>query len=600
MSKTAYPRPQFVRENWLNLNGSWQFAFDDENRGLKEKWHHQFEWPLKINVPFVYQAKLSGIGDRDIHDIVWYQKTFDYKQKKNKRTILHFGAVDYEAYVYVNGQLVGQHEGGHTSFSFDITDLLVKGQQQITLRIKDPHCDEEIPRGKQFWEKDSRGIWYTNSTGIWQTVWIEEVDEVHLENVFFTPDLDNGSVSMHFLLPKEAIGSQLKVQIKFKDQLLIEDCLQITTKELIRNFELYQRKIFRSNFHDAGYTWSPENPNLFDVTLTIIKDNEVTDIVTTYFGMRKIHTEKGMVYLNNQPYYQRLILDQGYWPEGLMTAPTEEDLINDIKLAKEMGFNGCRKHQKVEDPRFLYWADKLGYLVWGECASAPVYSEKAAAKLTIEWTEIITRDYNHPSIVTWVPLNESWGVPEIHANKQQQNFSVGIYHLLHALDGTRLVISNDGWEMTETDICAIHNYSHGQSDEKNKYEHFKQSLADVKGLINLPPGKWQTFAKGYGYEGQPIMLTEFGGIGYKTGRQAGWGYTSVTTKTDFINEYRRIMAAIFASKALWGFCYTQLSDVEQEINGLLTYDRKAKVDLSKIREINLQYYPAQIDITDQM
>ncbi|BCA86713.1 beta-glucuronidase [Enterococcus saigonensis] len=596
MSKNVYPRPQFAREQWQNLNGSWQFAFDDNNVGLHEKWYQKHDFDQEIQVPFVYQAKLSGVATRDIHDVVWYEKLINCQKKAGKKTLLHFGAVDYEALVYINGNFVGRHQGGHTSFSFDITNYLVGDLQKITLRVEDPHLDEEIPRGKQFWEETSRGIWYTNSTGIWQTVWIEEVDEAHLENVFFTPELDNGSVTCRFVFSQAAVGDKLRIVISFKDQIIIEDEIHIIAKEMIRSFDVYQQKIFRTNFHDAGYTWTPENPNLFDVSLQLLKENIVVDEVVSYFGMRKVHTENGMVYLNNQPYYQRLVLDQGYWPDGLMTAPSDEDLIQDITLAKEMGFNGCRKHQKVEDPRFLYWADQLGYLVWGECASAPVYSEKAVTRLTVEWTEIVERDYNHPSIITWVPLNESWGVPEIHGNKQQQSFSVGIYHLLHALDKTRLVISNDGWEMTTTDICAIHNYSHGQADETQKYAHFKRSLADVDGLLNLPPGKWQTFASGFYYEGQPIMLTEFGGIGYKIGDQGGWGYTAVTNEEDFITDYDRIMSAVFSSTALWGFCYTQLSDVEQEINGLLTYDRKAKVDLAKIKAINLQYYPAQIHL----
>lgn len=238
--------------------------------------------------------------------------------------------------------------------------------------------------------------------------------------------------------------------------------------------------------------------------------------------------------------------------------------------------------------------DRLGFLVWGECASAPVYTPEAAARLTQEWIEVVERDYNHPSIITWVPLNESWGVPEIHLNKQQQHFSVSIYNFLHALDTTRLVISNDGWEMTETDICAIHNYSHGAKEEKKKYEHFKRTLADVEGLIHLPPGKWNTFAAGFEYQGQPILLTEFGGVGYRTGEQSGWGYTSVQNKDEFLEEYARIMAAIYESKALWGYCYTQLADVEQEINGILTYDRQPKVNLDEIKKINDQFYPERI------
>lgn len=302
-----------------------------------------------------------------------------------------------------------------------------------------------------------------------------------------------------------------------------------------------------------------------------------------------------MVYLNNRPYYQKLVLDQGYWPEGLLTAPTDEDFKKDIELTKEMGFNGCRKHQKVEDPRFLYWADKLGFLVWGECAASPYYSETAAARLTKEWVEIVERDYNHPSIVTWVPVNESWGVPTIRTNKQQQNHSLALYHLIHSLDATRLVISNDGWELTKTDICAIHNYNHGRKEETAKYEYYKESLATKDQMLKSQPAHRGIYANGFSHEGEPILLTEFGGIGFKVGEDAGWGYTSVKTEEEFVEDYRRIMEAVYASKILHGYCYTQLTDVEQEINGLLTYNREPKCDLKKIREINDMWHLSIIE-----
>lgn len=597
MMRVEYPRPQFMREKFLVLNGEWSFAFDDENNGMEERWYRDSEvFTKKIQVPFVYQSVLSGVDDRTVHDIVWYRRVFEWKKNSGKRVFLHFGAVDYQADIYVNGLYVGRHIGGHTSFSFDITHFLTDDHQSIVVRAWDPHDDETIPRGKQFWEAESRGIWYTNSTGIWQTVWLEEVDDAHIEKIEFTPNLDEGNVLLAVTIPKQAVGCTLRYSIFFKGTLICEDQAALLNPCTKRSVDIYNEKIFRTNFHDHGWTWSPEQPNLFDVHLELIVDGEVTDEVSSYFGMRKIHVEDGMTFLNNQPYYQKLVLDQGYWPEGLLTAPSDDDFVKDIQLAKEMGFNGCRKHQKVEDPRYLYWADKLGFIVWGECASAPVYTAGAAAKLTQEWVEIIERDYNHPSLVTWVPLNESWGIPDIHLNLQQQSFSRSMYNFLHALDTTRLVISNDGWEMTETDVCAIHNYSHGQKEEVKKYRYFKDSLADVKGLIQHPPGKWATFAKGHHYKNQPILLTEFGGIGYELGGQAGWGYTSVDNEEQFLDDYGRIMDAVYSSSALWGYCYTQLTDVEQEINGLLTYDRQPKVSLEAIRKINDQYHPERIFI----
>lgn len=602
--KKEYPRPQLVRRHWQNLNGEWQFAFDDDNRGFKEKWYQKGKrLEGTIHVPFVYQSKLSGIGDTAPHTAVWYKKEVKLDRQEGKsRMLLHFGAVDYEAHVFVNGQMVKHHIGGHTPFSIDVTEVLLKGdgEQTIAVRAADPSGDEQIPRGKQFWEPESRGIWYTNSTGIWQTVWMEAVDEAHLKSVRFTPDFDGGRVEIHCEGAGIGAGCVLNYQISMEGTKVCGGRTDWVGESLSFDVDLIQNHIFRTNFHDDGWSWTPEHPKLFDVELCLIKQAEdggeerVVDRASSYFGFRKVHTEHGMVYLNNKPYYQKLVLDQGYWPEGLLTAPDDEALKRDIELAKEMGFNGCRKHQKMEEPRFLYWADRLGYLVWGECASAPMYGPKAAERLMGEWAEIIERDYNHPSIIVWVPLNESWGVPGIHSSRVQQHFSQAAYHYLHALDATRLVISNDGWEMTETDICAIHNYMHGQKQETQKYQEYKDMLSTRDRLIHYPSTCWDIYAKGFAHKGEPILLTEFGGIGFDVSGEPGWGYTSVASEEEFLADYERIMDAVYASQALWGFCYTQLSDVEQEINGLLTYQRKPKCDLKKIRRINEKFHRVRV------
>ena len=588
MYRQEYSRPQLVRDNWMNLNGKWQFDFDDQNIGLKEKWYQEGKsFGLTIEVPFAYQTELSGIHDTGFHDWVWYKRWFEVPERmKRKKIILHFGAVDYRAMVFINGQLAGCHEGGHTSFSYDITNYLKGGQEQLVVRVEDPSCDETIPRGKQFWRENSESIWYTRTTGIWQTVWLEAVSETHLETVRFTPDIDSGDISVEFEVLGEYKKKTILIEISFHGDVVAEEVITIEEHFTKRVFNIFNRKIFRTNFHDNGWTWTPESPNLFDVKMKVCDGTKVLDEVDSYFGMRKIHTEDGMVFLNNKPYYQKLVLDQGYWQKGLLTAPTDYDLKRDIELAKEMGFNGCRKHQKVEDPRFLYWADRLGFLVWGECASFASYSNEAAARLTREWLEIIERDYNHPCIVAWVPLNESWGVPHIRKNKRQINHSLSMYHMIHSLDETRLVISNDGWELTKTDICAIHNYNHGQKDEPQKYEHFKESISTKEKLIESRPAGRKIYTKGFTYRGEPILLTEFGGIGFNSGRENGWGYTSVTDQKAYLEEYRRIMEAVFSSRALHGYCYTQLTDVEQEINGILTYDRKPKCDLGEIRKLN--------------
>lgn len=592
MYRTQYPRPQMVRKEWLNLNGEWQFQFDDQNVGIKEKWEKDaIILNETIQVPFAFQTVLSGINDPSYHDVIWYKKKMEIpKEWQGQRVILHFGAVDYRCDLYVNEVYIGNHEGGHTAFAFDITQALKGGDEVITLRVEDPSKDETIPRGKQIWQEESADIWYTRTSGIWQTVWLEPVDYAAIESVKYIADIDNFNILFDFILTKECIGKELEVEVSFDKKIICRDIISIIEPEFNRSINLFKNKIFQHGFHGTGknrsWLWSPENPNLFDVTFTIKKNNNIYDCLNSYFGLRKVTTENGMVYLNNKPYYQKLVLDQGYWRDGLLTAPTDEDLKKDIVLAKEMGFNGCRKHQKVEDPRFLYWADTLGFLVWGECASFISFDTRGIERLTKEWFEIIERDFNHPCIITWVPLNESWGIPDVRSNLQQQSYAMAIYYLIRSLDTTRLVISNDGWELTHSDICAIHNYTHGNIEETDKYQNFMDELASVEGLINSMAAQRNVYANGYQYQGEPILLTEFGGIGFSVGADAGWGYTSANTAESFIQDYERIMKAVYASKALHGYCYTQLTDVEQEINGLLTYDREPKCKLSKIKQIN--------------
>lgn len=590
MRRAEYPRPQFVRHGWECLNGVWAFGFDEENRGLAECWYKEDEkLPMQIEVPFVYQCSDSGIGDVTPHDIVWYQRLVEIKDwKEGDRVLLHFGAVDYEAKVYVEDTLVGEHIGGNTPFTLDITDAIRKDgmPSRLTVRAYDPHRDETIPRGKQYWKDHSESIWYTNSTGIWQSVWYEVVAATRLERVEFTPLFDEGMVRICATGVEVAPEDTLEYEITYGDETVVTGSVHWTVPELTFAVDLVQNHIFRTGFHHDERVWTPEHPNLYDVRLQVVKNGRTCDEVFSYFGMRKVHTEDGMVYLNNRPYYQKLVLDQGYWPTGLLTAPSDEAFRTDIQMCKDMGFNGCRKHQKMEDPRFLYWADKMGYLVWGECAAAPMYHADMVQRSVQEWTEVIRRDYNHPCIITWVPLNESWSVPHIGRNRMQQHYSQTMYHLIHSLDETRLVISNDGWEMTETDICAIHNYRHGAPGDAQEAADYEAMLADAEALIASRPAGKRIFAQGFDWQGQPILLTEFGGIGYDVSGEPGWGYTSVTNADTYVSEYRRLLTAIAASTGLAGFCYTQICDVEQEINGLLTYDRKPKAALEKIRECN--------------
>ncbi len=581
--RNEYPRPDFVREEWMNLNGSWSFTYG--------------EITTQIEVPFVCQSKKSGIGERITEDRVIYERSFTIPESwKTRHILLNFGAVDYRCDVFVNGSCVGSHTGGQASFSFDITRYLTWQQESVRVEVTDPLHDECIARGKQFWEDQSRFIWYTPSTGIWQTVWLEPVTDTCFQWVHFTPDIDEGTVKVEYQLSETTVlPVNVQTRIQLGEESIFQGSMICNTHRNSITIDVFRKKAMAGAFHFTGNYWSPEKPILYDVFMQA-GEGDTADRVTSYFGMRKIHIENGRLYLNNQPYYHKLVLDQGYWEDSLITAPSDDEYRDDILKCKAMGFNGCRKHEKVEDPRFLYWADKLGFLIWEGMASFWSYTPEAAAAFTREWLDTIHRDYNHPSIVVWGMLNESWGVTKIYKNQQQQNFCKSLYHLAKALDTTRPVISNDGWEMTDSDICAIHSYQHGEKDDTRQHQIFLDSLKQVD-TLHLVMEKL-LFAEGTTYKGQPVVLTECGGISVKSETAVevsredaigvdnqDWGYTS-TTMSDFMAEYSRIIDAIYASPIMNGFCYTQLTDVEQEMNGLLNKDHSYKFNPDEIKKIN--------------
>lgn len=583
LPRPEYPRPQFVRSQWLNLNGTWQFDFDDADKGLPEKWFDNHSFSQTIQVPFVFQSKLSGIGTNDIHDIVWYRREFSVPADwANQRIQLNFEAVDYRATVWINGVFAAFHEGGHTPFSIDITKLLKSGTNTIVLRADDSTPDKGQPRGKQFWEKDSASIFYTRTTGIWQTVWLEPVAELHLERVIITPQLESGSVRVEYDLAGD-INQPYDIEtiISFGGQQIVAES---------KSYDTSADKAWGSNLRSVVETfnlgadlkvWSPETPNLYDLHVNVKRAGVVTDAVQSYFGLRSVSLKDGKFLLNGKPYYLKFVLDQGYNPDGILTFPTDEYMKRDIELTKAMGFNGARKHQKVEEQRFHYWADKLGFLVWGEMANVYIYSETAVQRVTNEWQTAVRRDYNHPSIVAWTPMNESWGVPNLIGDPRQAQHLVTMYALTKSLDQSRPVISNDGWEHAKTDILTIHDY-------EGKREVLTPRYATLDSILSAQPAQRVIALPAYPYEGQPIMLTEFGGIGYRKGEQAGWGYTTASDDADYIERYRAVVESTYASPFIHGFCYTQITDVEQEINGLLTYDRQPKVPLEAIKQINDQ------------
>jgi beta-galactosidase/beta-glucuronidase len=576
--RNDYPRPQFVRKDWMNLNGEWEFEYDDERIGENEKWHRSDRaYSKRIQVPFAFQSKLSGIGENEFHDVVWYRKTVSIPGNwAGKEVILHFGAVDYEAKVWVNGELIAMHHGGHTPFQAIITPALVQGDNVIVVRAEDFSKDLSLPRGKQYWLPASKGIFYTRTTGIWQTVWMEAVNRTHLGKVKLTPDIDTGTIHIRTSLngcnPDEFV--ELKAAISFKGQGIGETTIR--HKASIESFSIVLQ-------HFAGFRrchlWSPEHPNLYDIRFTVLKNGQVVDEADSYFGMRKISIENGNVCLNNRNYYIRLVLDQGYFPDGNLTPPSDDAIKQDVELTKQMGFNGARKHQKLEDPRYLYWCDKLGLLVWSEMANAYQYSDEYVPLFTKEWQETIERDYNHPCIVTWVPLNESWGVWNIKDDVRQQQHALAMYHLTKSLDASRLVVSNDGWQHMKTDLCTIHDYEAKQDVLDETYSTLDKTLNTIRSH-----GK-TFFVGGTVYEGQPILVSEFGGISFKKSEWEGWGYSGAENEEDYRSKLQAVVQPMLDSPVVQGFCYTQLTDVEQEINGLLTYDRTPKLPLEQIKEI---------------
>ena len=589
MPRAEYPRPQFERQQWQNLNGEWTYELDLVQSGHERNLMESKGFGGKIIVPFAPESELSGVGHKDFIPSIWYQREITIPQEwAGKDVLLNFGAVYYVSEIYLDGKFVDRHHGGSDSFTVDITKFVKPGQTHSLVVCASSDLRSRMQSaGKQSLRHGNFECMYTRTTGIWQTVWMEAVAPSGIQRVKYVTDIDRSTVSMEFTMRRNVTGNVLTVNVKDGKKIVATDTAPVASGSIV-SLPIKKAKL-----------WSPENPFLYDVEL-ILKDAQgnVIDEVASYFGMRKIHTDGNKIYLNNEPYYQRLVLDQGFYPDGIWTAPSDEALKKDIELSMAAGFNGARLHQKVFEERFYYWADKLGYLTWGEAPSwgLDANDPEAARNFLMEWRNLVVRDINHPSLVTWTPFNEEFWPDQI----QYPRFIKDIYTLTKQIDPSRPINCVSGGIHILTDIWTEHHYE--QDPERLReivYNDGKMfvRLPDIQERVrgnvgfNRPilsdPYTFPT------YEGDiPYILDEFGGIKCIEANPAkdgsdSWGYgNSAKTKEDFYKRLEaQVRVLIEMSDKMWGYCYTQLTDVEQEQNGIYYFDRGVKYDMERVRAI---------------
>lgn len=587
--RAEYPRPQFERNAWINLNGEWTYSFDFGGSGLEREWFKSTGFDQKIIVPFCPESKLSGVEYKDFINHMWYHRTISIPQDwSNKQVLLNFGAVYYKSEIYIDGVFAARHFGGTSSFQVDITPYVKAGQtHNLVVYVESDVRSTHQPSGKQNLQFASYGCNYTRTTGIWQTVWLEAVHPEGLQSVQMIPDIDQQQLIIRPRFYKE-LGGKLEVTLKDNGKVVSKETVAANSLSTVI---LPVKKM---------KTWSPENPFLYDVELRVIdKAGNVVDEVKSYAGMRKVHIEGKKIYLNNQPYYQRLVLDQGFYPDGIWTAPSDEALKKDIQLSMEAGFNGVRLHQKVFEERFYYWADKLGYLTWGEASSWGMDCNdiETARNFITEWTEIVERDRNHPSILIWTPTNEEFWPDRVQYPRLMQD----LYKLTKAIDPTRPFHGTSGGSHIATDIWTVHNYE--QDPAK-----LKDLLYNDGKLMEAPKWEIQLMPKNIGFNGlkytdqytfpqykhdMPYLIDEFGGIKWNPSQQmesaqnTSWGYGEPPhSLEEFYTRLEGLVNTVLSlSDHVWGYCYTQLTDVEQEQNGIYYYDRSPKFDMKRIHAI---------------
>lgn len=568
---SEHPDPQFVRKNWQSLNGEWEFGFEKAQSGFKfssdskraEQIRKKGKYTHKINVPFCIESKLSGIGYTDFLNLVWYRRLVNIR-RSGKRVMLHFGAADYLTTVLVNGKCAGRHRGGYTSFCFDITELVTDGENEIFVLCEDNVKAAMVMRGKQSEQKKSHGCDYTRTTGIWQTVYLEYVPENHIKSFKIYPDVQDCSIT---ILADFAGRADFTCEVLYDGKTVGE----------AKAAKAFSERFFKIPLSEK-HLWEVGKGRLYDLKLRFGKDE-----VFSYFGLRNVRLDGMKFLINEKSVFQRLVLDQGFYKDGIYTAPDDSALINDIEISMALGFNGARLHQKVFDPRFLYHADRLGYIVWGEYANwgLDYSSPKSVAVFLAEWKEAVNRDFNHPALVGWCPLNETW---DYHGRPQYDELLATVYDFTKSVDFTRPCIDTSGNFHVKTDIYDLHDYSYDPRFFKKNYDRLVTKGELYEHVLNDNPGRQK-------YGGQPVFISEYGGIKWESDKKIkSWGYgADVRTPEEFCERYCGLTQVLLDNKKMCGFCYTQLYDIEQEQNGLYTYDREKKFDDSiykKIKAVN--------------
>jgi len=583
-----YPRPQLLRPHWADLTGTWAFAFDDGDDGLALGWAHRPEAISgTITVPFPPESEASGVHDQGYHRILWYRRTVGADEiaaavdAPGRRLVLHLGAVDYRADVWVDGSHLARHEGGHTPFSVELPG---DGPFELVVRAEDDPHDLSQPRGKQDWEREPHVIWYPRTSGIWQPVWLESVPPQRIVRLGWQQSIARAEVALALdLAAPPAPGTRARIRLTLDGELLAEHTALLTRTDSVVRVAV---DALRNGQALGDHLWSPERPTLVDAEVELTAPGHEPDRVASYLGFRDVGEADGRFLLNGLPHVVRGVLSQGYWPSSHLAAPDADALRAEVELVKELGFTTVRVHQKIEDPRFLYWADRLGLLVWEEMPSAYEFTDASASRLVREWIEVVRRDSSHPSVVAWVPLNESWGVQHIAGDERQRALSRTLYHLTKTLDETRPVISNDGWEHTRSDLLTVHDY---QNDPARLQASYATADGARRSLTGAAPNGRQTFV-GTAEEtestgAKPMILSEFGGVSVRRREPGSWGYRLVSSNDDLERHLTALFAAVHGSEGLAGWCYTQLTDTAQETNGLTDARRVPKLPAERIRAI---------------